>query len=101
MSPTKPNADVMAINPLNKLPTLLLDDGQALYDSRVIVEYLDGLHSGPKLFPASGAARFEALRWQALGDGILDFLLAGLSERVRPAAQQSPELKAALAQKFG
>lgn len=100
VAPTKPNPDVMALNPLNKLPTLILDDGRLLYDSRVIVEYLDTLHQGSRLFPASGPARFEALRLQALGDGMLDFLLVGLSERVRPEPQQSPELKAALAVKF-
>ncbi|MEZ5818771.1 MAG: glutathione S-transferase N-terminal domain-containing protein [Hyphomicrobiaceae bacterium] len=100
VAPTKPNADVMRLNPLNKLPTLVLDDGKALYDSRVIVEYLDGLHSGPKRIPEAGPARFEALRMQALCDGMLDFLLVGLSERARPEGQQSPELKAALAVKF-
>ena len=47
-----PNADVMAANPLNKIPTLFLDDGTALYDSRVICEYLDTLHAGPKLIPS-------------------------------------------------
>lgn len=100
VSPTKPNPEVMGLNPLNKLPTLIRDDGQPLYDSRVIAEYLDGLSSRPKLFPADPVARIEALRLQALGDGILDFLLLGLSERARPEAQQSPELKAALAVKF-
>lgn len=100
VAPTKPNPEVMALNPLNKLPTLVLDDGQALFDSRVIVEYLDGLHTGQKLFPAAGPARIETLRRQALGDGILDFLLAGLSERARPEPQQSAELKAALGVKF-
>ncbi|MDX2158300.1 MAG: glutathione S-transferase N-terminal domain-containing protein [Hyphomicrobiaceae bacterium] len=100
VAPTKPNAEVMALNPLNKLPTLVLDDGSALYDSRVIAEYLDSLHDGPRLFPPAGRPRFEALRLQALGDGALDFLLVGLSERARPEAQQSPELKAALATKF-
>jgi glutathione S-transferase len=100
VSPVKPNAEVMALNPLNKLPTLILDDGRAVYDSRVICEHLDGLHAGPRLFPAAGRARLEALRLQALGDGILDFLLIGLSERLRPEAQQSPELKAALELKF-
>lgn len=100
VAPTKPNPDVMALNPLNKLPTLIRDDGKPLYDSRVIAEYLDGLHAGPKLFPTSGPERIEALRLQALGDGILDFLLVGLSERARPEPQQSPELKAALDTKF-
>lgn len=97
---TKPNAEVMAFNPLSKLPTLVLADGTPLYDSRVIVEYLDGLHGGERLFPATGKVRFEALRLQALGDGILDFLLMGLYERLRPEARRSPELVSALAVKF-
>ncbi len=100
VAPTKPNADVMARNPLNKLPTLILDDGRALFDSRVIAEYLDSLHDGPRLFPASGPARFDALRLQALGDGMLDFMLGWLSEGLRPEAQQSPELLAAFKLKF-
>lgn len=100
VAPTKPNPEVMDRNPLNKLPTLILDDGRALYDSRVICEYLDALHGGAKLFPAEPIQRIEALRLQALGDGTLDFLLLGLSERARPPEQQSPELKAALAVKF-
>ena len=95
VAPTKPNPEVMALNPLNKLPTLVLDDGRALYDSRVICEYLDGLHDGPRLFPAEPSARIEALRRQALGDGMMDFLLVWLSERSRPAPQQLPELIAA------
>jgi glutathione S-transferase len=92
VAPTKPNPEVMALNPLNKLPTLILDDGRALYDSRVICEYLDSLHGGARLFPADSSARIEALRRQALGDGMMDFLLVWLSERGRPAPQQSPEL---------
>ncbi len=100
VAPAKPNADVMRLNPLNKLPTLILDDGSALYDSRVIVEYLDTLHSGPRLIPKDGPERFSTLRLQALCDGILDFLLVGLSERARPEGQQSNELKSALAVKF-
>lgn len=95
VAPTKPNAEVMALNPLNKLPTLILDDGRALYDSRVICEYLDSLHNGPRLFPADPSARIDALRRQALGDGMMDFLLVWLSERGRPAPQQLPELIAA------
>jgi glutathione S-transferase len=95
VAPTKPNPEVMALNPLNKLPTLILDDGRALYDSRVICEYLDSQHDGPRLFPADASARIEALRRQALGDGMMDFLLVWLSERARAAPQQSPELIAA------
>jgi glutathione S-transferase len=72
-SPVAPDAAVVADNPLGKIPCLLTDDGAALYDSRVICEYLDGLHQGPKMFPPSGAAaRWTALRRQALADGIMD-----------------------------
>ncbi|BCX17235.1 MAG: hypothetical protein KatS3mg117_0917 [Geminicoccaceae bacterium] len=72
LTPLAPDAAVCAANPLGKIPCLELDDGSVLYDSRVICEYLDGLHDGPRLFPAKGAARFEALRLQALADGMLD-----------------------------
>jgi glutathione S-transferase len=59
-------------NPLGKVPALLLDDGGTLYDSRVILEYLDQLAGGGRLIPREPAARFEALRLQALCDGVLD-----------------------------
>ena len=71
-SPVAPVAELNADNPLGKVPCLVTNDGVALYDSRVICEYLDSLHHGPKLFPPSGAARWTALRRQALGDGIMD-----------------------------
>jgi glutathione S-transferase len=80
---TKPHLELMRDNPLSKIPTLVLDDGTVLYDSPVICEYLDQLHDGAKLLPASGAARFSALRQQALGDGFLDFLLLFRAERER------------------
>lgn len=63
---------LLAINPLSKVPSLLTNDGVALYDSPVICEYLDSLGDAPKLFPAPGPARWTALRHQALGDGIMD-----------------------------
>lgn len=94
----EPNEALLPDNPLAKIPTLVLADGTALYDSRVICEYLDTLHSGPKLFPAAGMERFTALRRQALGDGFLDFLLLWRHERERDAP--SPELLAAFAKKF-
>ena len=92
VAPTKPNAEVMALNPLNKLPTLISGEGQALYDSRVICEHFDTLHQGAKLFPASGPERLTALRRQALGDGTNDFLLVWLLERNRSPDKQSAEL---------
>ena len=80
---TRPHAGLMDENPLSKLPTLVLDDGTVLYDSPVICEYLDRLHTGPKLIPADGTERMVALRRQALGDGFLDFLLLLRNERER------------------
>ncbi len=72
ITPTSPDADLCADNPIGKIPTLVLDDGSALYDSRVICEYLDGLHAGAHLFPDNDDARWTAVRRQALADGILD-----------------------------
>ena len=63
---------LLKVNPLSKVPTLVLDDGTALYDSPVICEYLDSVGDGPKMFPPVGPARWKALRQEALGDGILD-----------------------------
>ena len=60
------------INPLGKIPALVLDDGSVLIDSPVICEYLDSIGTAPKLFPAAGPARWKALCQEALGDGILD-----------------------------
>ena len=75
---------IIANNPLGKVPTLLTDDGQALYDSRVICEYLDDL-AGGALFPKSGNARWEALTLHALADGMLDAaLLARYEDVARP-----------------
>jgi glutathione S-transferase len=64
--------ELLGVNPLSKVPALLLDDGTALYDSPVICEYLDGLGDAPPLFPPPGPARWTALRRQALADGIMD-----------------------------
>lgn len=59
-------------NPLGKVPTLITDEGVALFDSPVICEFLDSVGTAPALFPAAGPARWAALRLQAIGDGILD-----------------------------
>ena len=64
--------ELAAFNPLNKVPTLVTDDGLSLFDSPVICEYLDSIGDAPKLFPPAGPARWKALRQQALADGILD-----------------------------
>lgn len=92
---TKPNAELLPVNPLGKIPTLVLDDGSALYDSTVICEYLDSLHDGHKLFPQAGSARWIALRRHALGNNLTDNLMLWRNEILRPPAQQSPETLAA------
>jgi glutathione S-transferase len=86
---TTPHAALMRINPLGKIPTLELEDGSALYDSAVIIEYLDTLHTGAKLYPAAWPERLVALRRHALGQGMLDCALPLLGERFRPADKQS------------
>src|SRR5271165_1685084 len=86
---TRPHLDLMTRNPLGKIPTLELEDGTVLYDSFVIIAYLDTLHAGPKLIPAGGAPWLTALRRHALGNGMLDVGLAALGERLRPAERQS------------
>ena len=75
-------------NPLGKIPTLLLADGTALYDSRVILEYFDHLAGGGRLIPAEPAARFAALKLQAIGDGILD---AGVLRRLETLFREVPQ----------
>jgi glutathione S-transferase len=92
VQPSRPNLELARENPLIKIPALKAGDGTVLYDSRVICEYLDALAGGNRLFPASGAARWDALRRQALGDGIMD---AGILRRYelaqRPEALHWPE----------
>src|SRR5438067_1104567 len=84
VSPVQANDSLAADNPLMKVPSLTTDDGQVLFDSPVICEYLDGLVSGRKFFPPSGTARWTALRQQALGDGVLDALVLCRYETTRP-----------------
>ncbi len=87
VTPTSPNDEVNTDNPLGKVPALHTDDGMSLYDSPVICEYLDSLHTGAKMYPASGHARWLAIRRQALGDGLLDAALLGRYEAAsRPPA---------------
>lgn len=69
---TDPNDSLRKTNPLGKIPVLILEDGSAVYDSRVILDYLDERAGGGKIVPRGGPQRLAALRLQALGDGILD-----------------------------
>lgn len=82
--------DAHTVNPLGKVPALILDDGNVLYDSPVICEYLDTLHDGPRMFPPSGEARWNALRRQAVGDGIVDAGGDTLRELRRVEHERSP-----------
>ncbi len=83
-----PETDIAKDNPLGKIPALVTDDGKVLYDSPVICEYLDGLHDGDKLFPASGKTRWHALGLQALGDGMSEAGVLKLLETRRPEEVQ-------------
>ena len=80
----KPARELLPDNPLGKIPTLVLADGSVLYDSQVIIEYLDSLAGGGRLIPASGPARFMELRRHALATGFLDLLILWRNERDKP-----------------
>jgi glutathione S-transferase len=69
---TDPNDSLRKTNPLGKIPVLIVEDGNAIYDSRVILDYLDERAGGGKIVPPQGPKRLAALRLQALCDGILD-----------------------------
>lgn len=88
----KPNPEIMVDNPFSKIPTLVREDGLALFDSVVICEYLNDLVQGD-LFPNQGEAKWQALRWHALADGLIDALILWRNERER--VQPSLDLIAA------
>lgn len=93
VSATAPHDGVMAHNPLSQIPTLVLPDGSALFDSAVIVEWLDA-RFGPRLFPAETDARFAVLRRQALGDGLMENSVRRLGETLRGALRSEPHAAA-------
>ena len=70
--PSAPGSPVPEYNPLSKIPVLLTDAGKAVYDSPVIVDYLDALAPDPRLIPTALEQRVDVKRWEALGDGITD-----------------------------
>ena len=84
----KPNPRLMEDNPLSKITTLVLDDGFALFDSVVICEYLNDLGGGT-LVPREGADKWQALRWHAFGDGLLDATILWRNERERAQPLQT------------
>jgi glutathione S-transferase len=82
---------ILPVNPLGKIPALITDSGQVLYDSPVICEYLDAEFGGRKLLPAGGERRWAILTRAALADGLLDAGILVRNERLRPAELQSSE----------
>lgn len=88
-SPWVEGNQVTAVNPLGKIPVLVLDDESTLYDSRVIAEYLDTVAPNNRLIPASGRERISVKRWEALADGVLDAAVAAFLEVKRPDGERS------------
>lgn len=84
--------DLRQQNPLGKIPTLILDNGKVLYDSRVIVDYIDHLAGGGRLIPANGDDRFDVLVMQSLADGLMDAAILQIYEiRFRAEDRREPK----------
>lgn len=88
-SPNDPDTRVTRYNPLARIPVLVLDDDTALFDSPVIVEYLDNLAPNNRLFPQPSRERVEVKRWEALADGVLDAAVGCRLEQLRPEGERS------------
>lgn len=89
-----PATPLLGENPLGKVPALVRDDGSVLYDSTVICQYLDTLHAGPRLFPPEGEMLWQALRRNALGDGLGQAATWNIRERYRAEGERSPRYMA-------
>ena len=86
--PADAAGNVARLNPLRAIPVLERDDGDVYFDSQVICEYLDSLNEKPRLYPASGEPRWQALRWHALGQGMMEATVARFVELRKPAEKQ-------------
>ena len=86
--------EVLKSNPLGKVPCLVMEGGEAVFDSRVIVEYLDTLSPVGKLIPASGRERVEVRTWEALADGIVDAAILARMERTWPGRSEAQRSQA-------
>ena len=86
-NPNESPPELLAWNPLSKVPCLVTDDGLALFDSPVICEYLDSRGDALPVFPGHGPARWRALKLQAMGDGILDASVPRRWEMLKPAEE--------------
>lgn len=92
-APRAAESRVPQINPLGQIPALLVDEQTPIFDSRVIVEYLDNLAPNNKLFPATNRERTEVKRWEAVADGLLDAAVAiRMETTMRSTEQQSAEI---------
>lgn len=87
--PWKVNPELLRANPLSKVPALIMDDGASLFDSRVIVEYLDGLSPVHRLIPDSTRDRVAVKRWEAIADGLCDAAITARMESARPDKNDS------------
>jgi glutathione S-transferase len=83
---------VMSINPLNKIPTLITDEGDAVFDSLVICEFLNGLDGNGRLISNDPQQRLKTLQMHALASGLLDVLIMRLVEIAKPESQQWPDV---------
>jgi glutathione S-transferase len=89
--PREPGSQVPLVNPLGRIPTLLLDDGTAVFDSPVICEHLDGLNDATVLIPRRDPlARMRVRRWEALADGMMDSAVVLRLESLRPEEERDP-----------
>jgi len=89
-SPRQAGSTVPSINPLGRIPALVLDDDTPLFDSRVIVEHIDNITPNNKLLPAPNRERTEVKRWEAVADGLCDAAVNAVLEGLRPKKEQSP-----------
>ena len=87
--PSDPNSEAYRVNPLGRIPALILEDGTCVFDSPVIAEYADTLNDTPILLPRNNAlARMRVKRWEALADGIMDSAIVVRNEVLRPKEMQ-------------
>lgn len=92
--PNDAAGNVARLNPLHAVPVLERDDGEVLFDSPLVCEYLDGLTPAPRLYPPAGEPRWQALRWHALGHGLMEATVTRLLETRRSAACRDPAVLA-------
>ena len=101
VNPWSADSTIVESNPLGKIPCLVLEGGEALFDSRVIVEYVDTLSPLAKLIPAVGRERAEVKTWEALADGLLDAALAARMETAWPARLPEQQCQAWIDRQLG